>query len=78
MIDNLDSYTGSGFRDLARLVRSDVNMWTDIILTNKDNILSTVDKFSENLNSFRRIVSNGDTKSIKKYLLQRKNKSVKK
>ena len=77
MIDNLDSYTGSGFRDLARLARSDVNMWTDIILTNKDNILSTVDKFSENLNSFRKIVSNGDTKSIKKYLLQRKNKSEK-
>ena len=78
MIDNLDSYTGGGFRDLARLARSDVNMWTDIILTNKDNILSTVDKFSENLNSFRKIVSGGDTKSIKKYLLQRKNKSVKK
>ncbi len=78
MIDNLDSYTGGGFRDLARLARSDVNMWSDIISTNKDNILSTVAKFSENLNSFKKIVSNGDTKSIKKYLLQRKNKSVKK
>ena len=53
-------------------------MWADIILTNKDNILSTVNKFSENLDSFRKIVSSGDTKSIKKYLLQRKNKSVKK
>ena len=78
MIDNLDSYTGGGFRDLARLARSDVNMWADIILTNKDNILSTVNKFSDNLDSFRKIVSSGDTKSIKKYLLQRKNKSVKK
>ena len=78
MIDNIDSYTGGGFRDLARLSKSDINMWADIIFTNKINILSTVSKFSDNLNILKKIVTKGDVESIKKYLQQRKNKSIKK
>ena len=76
MIDNLDSYTGGGFKDLARLARSDVTMWTDIILTNRSNIISSITKFSNNLNSFKDLISKGDSKKIKDYLVKRKNKSV--
>ncbi len=76
MIDNLDSYTGGGFKDLARLARSDVTMWTDIILTNRSNIISSITKFSNNLDSFKNLISKGDSKKIKDYLVKRKNKSV--
>ena len=76
MIDNLDSYTGGGFKDLARLARSDVTMWTDIILTNRSNIISSITKFSNNLDSFKDLISKGDSKKIKDYLVKRKNKSV--
>ncbi len=76
MIDNLDSYTGGGFKDLARLARSDVTMWTDIILTNRSNIISSITKFSNNLDSFKKLISKGDSKKIKDYLVKRKNKSV--
>ena len=76
MIDNLDSYTGGGFKDLARLARSDVTMWTDIILTNRSNIISSITRFSNNLDSFKKLISKGDSKKIKDYLVKRKNKSV--
>ena len=76
MIDNLDSYTGGGFRDLARLAKSDITMWTDIILTNKSNIVSSISKFSDNLDYFKKLISEGDSKKIKHYLMKRKNKST--
>ena len=75
MIDNLDSYTGGGFRDLARLAKSDITMWTDIFLTNKSNIISTISKFSDSLTSFKKLISKGDSKKIKHYLSNRRNKS---
>ena len=76
MINNLDSYTGGGFRDLARLAKSDITMWTDIILTNKSNIISSISKFSYNLDYFKKLISEGDSKKIKHYLMKRKNKST--
>ncbi len=76
MIDNLDSYTGGGFRDLARLAKSDITMWTDIISTNRSNIISSISKFSDNLDSFKKLILDGDSKKIKDYLMKRKNKSV--
>ena len=76
MIDHLDSYTGGGFRDLARLAKSDINMWTDIILTNRFNIISSITKFSNNLNSFKKLILGGNPKKIKSYLEKRKNKSI--
>tara|TARA_B100000925_G_scaffold126562_1_gene94575 strand:- start:201 stop:437 length:237 start_codon:yes stop_codon:yes gene_type:complete len=76
MIDNLDSFTGGGFRDLARLAKSDVTMWTDIILTNRSNIISSISKFSSSLDSLVEIISKGDPKKIQDYLKRRKNKSI--
>ena len=64
MIDNLDSYIGGGFKDLARLAKSDLAMWTDIILTNRYNIISSISKFSNSLDSFIEIISKGDSKKI--------------
>jgi len=76
MIDNIDSYSGGGFRDLARLAKSDITMWADILLTNKSNIISSITKFSDSLASFKKMISKGDSKKIKEYLSVRRNKSI--
>ena len=75
MIDNIDSYSGGGFRDLARLAKSDVAMWTDIIQTNRNNIISSISKFSNSLDNFIKIISKGDSRKIQEYLVRRKHKS---
>lgn len=42
-------YAASGFRDFTRIAASDPTMWRDIFLTNKQAVLSMLDRFTEDL-----------------------------
>ena len=42
-------FSASGFRDFTRIASSDPVMWRDIMLSNKDEIISLLDKFNNDL-----------------------------
>ena len=42
-------FSASGFRDFTRIASSDPIMWRDIMLSNKDEIISLLDKFNNDL-----------------------------
>ena len=63
----IDSYTGGGFRDFARLANSDSEMWEGIISLNKSNIIKSIDEFTMKL-KLQKIVRNGKSTEIKKYI----------
>jgi prephenate dehydrogenase len=50
----------SGFRDTTRLAASDLRMMVDILLTNREAILETLDSFQGELNSLRAAIGSGD------------------
>lgn len=52
-------YAASGFRDFTRIAASDPTMWRDIFLTNKEAVLSMLDRFTEDLESLKTAISNG-------------------
>ena len=56
----LFSHTGGGFRDLTRLAGSSPEMWRDICLANRDEILSAVDGYLDELELLHGLIEAGD------------------
>ena len=53
-------YSAGGFRDFTRIAASDPVMWRDVFLTNKDAVLETLGRFSEDLAVLQRAIRWGD------------------
>jgi prephenate dehydrogenase len=58
----------TGFRDASRLAASDVTMMLDILLTNKANVLSTLDALDQRLHHMTRLVASGDEHALRSEL----------
>ena len=53
-------YSAGGFRDFTRIAASDPTMWRDVFLHNKDAVLETLGRFSEDLSVLQRAIRWGD------------------
>ena len=53
-------YSAGGFRDFTRIASSDPTMWRDVFLTNRDAVLETLGRFSEDLAALQRAIRWGD------------------
>lgn len=60
--------TAGGFRDMSRLAASNVNMSLDILLTNRENILSRLDALMRHLGRTRSALYEGDEDSLRQLL----------
>jgi cyclohexadieny/prephenate dehydrogenase len=56
-------YSAGGFRDFTRIAASDPTMWRDVFLSNKEAVLETLQRFSEDLSALQRAIrwNDGDT-----------------
>jgi prephenate dehydrogenase len=61
---------GSGFESTVRLAMSSPQMWTPIFDQNQDNVIRALDEYIENLNQFRELLVNGNTKELGELLLR--------
>jgi prephenate dehydrogenase len=57
-------YAAGGLRDFTRIASSDATMWRDILLANKDSVLSALDLFSANLACLREAVAQADADAL--------------
>ncbi len=57
-------YSAGGFRDFTRLASSDPTMWRDVYLHNKDAVLETLARFSEDLTALQRAIRWGDGEKL--------------
>lgn len=53
-------YSAGGFRDFTRIAASDPTMWRDVFLHNKEAVLETLGRFSEDLSVLQRAIRWGD------------------
>ena len=53
-------YAAGGFRDFTRIVASDPVMWRDIFLNNREAVLETLGRFTEDLAALQRAIRWGD------------------
>ena len=66
------NFSAGGFKDFTRIASSDPKMWKDIFITNRKNIIETVDVFINNLNSFKSLIENENTLKIMKFIKESK------
>ncbi len=60
---NLIQYSAGGLRDFSRIAASNEIMWRDIFFNN-DNIIKSINLFTKNLNSFKKIIQNKDNQKL--------------
>jgi prephenate dehydrogenase len=60
-------FSGAGFRDFTRIAASSPEMWKDICIMNKDNLIPMIDRYVFSLNRFKREIMAGDEKRLEKH-----------
>ncbi len=53
-------FSAGGFRDFTRIAASDPIMWRDVFLNNREAVLETLGRFSEDLSALQRAIRWGD------------------
>lgn len=62
---HLVDYTGDSFRDLTRIAKINENMWCELFMLNKEQLLKQIDVFLKECTLLRDMISDGDTESLK-------------
>ena len=68
------NFVGTGFRDTTRVASGDVDIWCDILLTNRAAALDAVDSFGDRLGELRRAIDTGDRAALAAFLSSAKQK----
>ncbi len=57
-------FSGGSFQDMTRIATMNENMWTDLFMQNRKNLLFELDTLIENLNMYSKALRDGDTQRI--------------
>ena len=62
---HLVDYTGDSFRDLTRIARINEDMWSELFLLNRDELLAQMDQFETEFHELRDMLAAGDAEGMK-------------
>jgi prephenate dehydrogenase len=65
---DLAGHSGGGLRDTTRIAASSPEMWRDIFLWNRDNVVSFIDGYERALGELKQLIKAGDAAGIEKAL----------
>jgi prephenate dehydrogenase len=58
----------NGFRDTTRIASGSPEMWRDIAVSNRTNLIRALDRFAADLKKFRRALQRSDTRAVSRLL----------
>ena len=61
---DLQLYSGGGYKDTTRIAASSPEMWRDICLWNRDNLVSQLDLYQARLERLKALIKAGDGESL--------------
>jgi len=70
--EEIFQYAAGGFRDFTRIASSDPQMWHDICIANADDLVNTLEHFSDELKVAIEAVRAGDSETIKSLFVRAK------
>ena len=70
-------YPGAGFKDFTRIAASSPEVWKDIFLENKDNLVKTIDVYQKVLDDLKKLIQEGDEEGLREYISQSRDKRIK-
>ena len=62
------SLAGPGFRDFTRIAASDPQMWRDILIANREELLTQSQIFQDALKSFEKLITSGDGDALERMI----------
>lgn len=65
---NIKSFIGDSFRDLTRIAKINENLWTELFLQNKSNLIESIEDFQKELIYLKNMIINENKEEIKEYL----------
>lgn len=75
--DGLVKYTGDSFRDLTRIAKINENMWCELFLSNKEELLRQMESFEKEFDKLKNAIKNSDEKQIKEMMILSTNRRKK-
>jgi prephenate dehydrogenase len=63
---DLLSYSGGGFRDFTRIAASSPEMWRDICLFNRENLLAVIEAYEKSLDRLKRLMVEGNAEGLRR------------
>ena len=67
-VGHMSAYTGDSFRDLTRIARINDEMWSELFLLNRDELLAQLDLFINQMGTIRDAVADGDTERLQELM----------
>ena len=64
----LEAYTGDSFRDLTRIARINDEMWSELFLSNKQDLLCEMEKFRTCFDELYEKIKNGDRDGMREMM----------
>ncbi len=64
------SYCGQGFKDMTRIAASSPDIWADISLLNRQNLIEMIATFRENLNRMEEHLRSSEADALKKEFIR--------
>lgn len=66
--EHLAQYTGDSFRDLTRIAKINDDMWSELFLANKDEMLAQMNLFEEHFSKLKECIANDDREGIREIM----------
>ena len=61
----MEAYTGDSFRDLTRIARINDQMWSELFMCNREQLLHHMDAFSDSFTALRGMLESGDVEAMR-------------
>ena len=68
--EGMEKYTGDSFRDLTRIARINDEMWSELFLSNKDDLLSEMEKFMATFKELYKKIKDEDREGMREMMRQ--------
>lgn len=62
------AYTAGAFRDCTRIARINPTLWSELFISNRENVVKEIDRLTENLSKFRDSIDRADRDGLYKLL----------
>lgn len=70
-------FIGDSYRDLTRIANINENLWPQLFIGNKDNLLNSINNFEIELNKIKDAIQKDDTETLKKLFIESTNRREK-
>ena len=64
--DSLSKFTGDSFNDLTRIAKINENLWSELFILNKENLINNIDSFINSLNEIKDNIQKENINELKK------------